>query len=278
MPAEARPRPDIFAKDNLVAWCIVPFDARKRGPEERARMLQNLGIRKFAYDWRDKDIPTFDAEIDALAHYGIKLQAFWLTSGANAADDKHVSVVLDLLRRRRIRTELWYLFVPPRDFVGLSQEQKIAMASQPVRYLAEQAGRIGCTVGLYNHGGWFGEPENQIAILDRVKMKNVGMVYNFHHGREQMDRFAELFPKMLPHLLAINLNGMKKDGPMIIPLGDGDRELEMLRLIRQSRYRGPIGILGHRPEQDAEVSLRQNLAGLQRLLKAMGDEAALRTY
>jgi hypothetical protein len=33
-PAEA-----LFAKSNLVAWCIVPFDAKKRGPEERAHML-----------------------------------------------------------------------------------------------------------------------------------------------------------------------------------------------------------------------------------------------
>src|SRR4051794_30958587 len=24
----------LFDRDNLVAWCIVPFDARKRGPEE----------------------------------------------------------------------------------------------------------------------------------------------------------------------------------------------------------------------------------------------------
>ena len=27
----------IFSQDNLVAWCIVPFDAKKRGPEERGR-------------------------------------------------------------------------------------------------------------------------------------------------------------------------------------------------------------------------------------------------
>ena len=27
---------DIFARTNLVAWCIVPFDAKKRGPWARA--------------------------------------------------------------------------------------------------------------------------------------------------------------------------------------------------------------------------------------------------
>ena len=34
----------LFAQDNLMAWCIVPFDAKKRGPEERAEMLAKLGI------------------------------------------------------------------------------------------------------------------------------------------------------------------------------------------------------------------------------------------
>ena len=34
----AQTTPGIFDRGNLVAWCIVPFDAKKRGPEERAVM------------------------------------------------------------------------------------------------------------------------------------------------------------------------------------------------------------------------------------------------
>ncbi|SVD95358.1 uncharacterized protein METZ01_LOCUS448212 [marine metagenome] len=29
----------VFARGNLLAWCILSFDARKRGPKERAAML-----------------------------------------------------------------------------------------------------------------------------------------------------------------------------------------------------------------------------------------------
>ena len=32
---EAEAGGSLFAKDNLFAWCIVPFDAKKRGPEAR---------------------------------------------------------------------------------------------------------------------------------------------------------------------------------------------------------------------------------------------------
>jgi hypothetical protein len=63
--------PEIFARTNLVAWCIVPFDARKRGPEERAQMLDRLGIKRLAYDWRAEHVPTFDAEMEACQRHGI---------------------------------------------------------------------------------------------------------------------------------------------------------------------------------------------------------------
>ena len=56
----------IYSKDNLIAWCIVPFDSKNRNSEERAQMLNDLGINKLAYDWREKHVPTFDDELNAL--------------------------------------------------------------------------------------------------------------------------------------------------------------------------------------------------------------------
>ncbi|MFO7973472.1 MAG: sugar phosphate isomerase/epimerase, partial [Candidatus Hydrogenedentota bacterium] len=58
-------RPRVFARENLVAWCVVPFDANKRGPEGRAAMLKRLGFTKLAYDWRAEHVPEFEAEIKA---------------------------------------------------------------------------------------------------------------------------------------------------------------------------------------------------------------------
>jgi hypothetical protein len=62
-PAPSAPpagsRPELFARTNLIAWCVVPFDAKQRGPEARAEMLQRLGFRNFAYDWRDNHLLTW---------------------------------------------------------------------------------------------------------------------------------------------------------------------------------------------------------------------------
>ncbi len=258
----------LFDKSNLIAWCIVPFDAKKRGPEERAEMLHRLGITRFVYDWRDKDIPSWDRELDALAAHGIKLQGFWTPYPVDANEPSQLPRIIELLKRRGIRTELWLSLGTGKAFNALPDDRKLEAAAAAVERVARQAAAIGARTGLYNHGGWFGEPENQIAVIERVNRPDVGIVYNFHHGHDHIARFPELLAKMKPHLLAININGMRM-GTKILPVGEGDQELAMLRAVVASGYRGPIGILGHREDVDAELALSLNLKGLAKLLPAL---------
>ena len=46
--------PGNLLDEKLVAWCIVPFDSQNRSPAERAEMLQRIGLKRVAYDWRQK--------------------------------------------------------------------------------------------------------------------------------------------------------------------------------------------------------------------------------
>ena len=67
-----------------------------------------------------------------------------------------------------------------------------------------------------------------------------------------------------------------------MPLGQGDHDLALLRTIRDSGYRGPIGILGH-TQDDAEERLQDNLDGLDWLVpqldgKPAGPKPRPRTY
>ncbi|MDB6149146.1 MAG: signal peptide protein, partial [Chthoniobacter sp.] len=58
-------------------------------------------------------------------------------------------------------------------------------------------------------------------------------------------------------------------GRKIINLSEGDQEIAMLRAIRDSGWKGPVGILNHRDHLDAEVGLRDNLIGLQWVLREL---------
>ena len=135
--------------------------------------------------------------------------------------------------------------------------------------MLKRAEEIGCTLALYNHGDWFGEPENQVRIIKAIGSDRIRIVYNFHHGHHQIDRFEELLDLMMPYLSAININGMRAEGPKIITLGQGERELEMLQSIMASGYNGPIGIIGHTEEEDIQVVLERNLEGLRKLSAAL---------
>jgi quinoprotein glucose dehydrogenase len=263
---------DLFARTNLAAWCIVPFDAKKRGPEERAEMLNRLGVSMLAYDYRAEHIPAFDEEMAALKRHNIRLLAWWMPSTLN----DEARTILEVLRRHNLReVQLWTL--GGAEPVNSAEEQKARVEAEAarIRSIAAEALKIEATVGLYNHGGWFGEPENQLAIIARLRSKgitNVGIVYNLHHGHDHLDRFPQLLRLMQPHLLALNLNGMvrngDKDGRKILPLGQGELDLELLRTIRDTGWRGPIGILNH-TEEDAETRLLDNLEGLDWLVQQL---------
>ncbi len=264
LTAPAQTPPDLFARDNLIAWCLVPFDAKKRGPEERAAMLEQLGFKHFAYDYRAEHIPTWDAELTALKRHGVSLDAWWFPTSLNEDAKK----ALALFQRHGVHPQLWVTGGGAPTADANEQAARVETEARRIRTIAEAAAAIGCKVALYNHGSWFGEPENQLAIIERLQrdgVANVGIVYNLHHGHDHLARFPVLLAKMKPHLLALNLNGMFRDGEKlgrkIVPLGQGDLDLQLLRMIRESGWRGLVGILNHTGE-DAEARLLDNLDGL----------------
>jgi hypothetical protein len=245
----------LFRRDNLVAWCIVPFDAKKRGPEERAAMLETLGIRHFAYDWRPEHVPTFEQEWDALAKHGITLDAFW------TLPPRFPESLTDF-SKRGLAPSFWVMATAPGE---LDQAAKVKHAADALRPTAQAAAQAGCRLSIYNHGGWGGEPENMAAVCAALAMPNVGIVYNQHHGHDHLPRFEEALTTMLPHLHFLNLNGMTaggdKQGKKILVIGQGDLDVALARTICASGYSGPIGILNH-TAHDAEARLRDNLEGL----------------
>ena len=258
----------LFDKDNLVAWCIVPFDNQHRNPAQRIQMLKDLGFTKYAYDWRTQHVPSFDEEISLANSADIKIVAVWLWIDKSSdrvgqlSDDNEQ--VLKIIKESGLKTKLWVGF-NNNFFADEPDDLKVTKGVAMLNYLRERTSSFVEGIGLYNHGDWFGEPENQIKILKQLNSEFFGLIYNFHHGHHQMDSFSSLVKKMKPYLWTVNINGMKKDGPQILSVGSGDRELEMLKTLEQTGFHGTIGILGHIEDDDVEKVLQRNLAGLDKL-------------
>ena len=220
-------------------------------------MLQRLGIRKVAYDWRKEHVPTFEEEILAYKKHDLEYFAFW---------SWHPDME-PLIARHDIRPQIWVTCPSPQ---GDTQQARIEACAAELLPHVKRTEKLGCKLGLYNHGGWGGEPANLVAVCQHLREKHnaehVGIVYNFHHGHGHIEDFADVLRQMQPYLLCLNINGMNDNAqPKILPLGQGKHEKAMLQTILTSGYDGPIGILDHRSDVDAEKSLRENLEGLEEL-------------
>lgn len=251
-------QPDVLRAENRVAWCIVPFDANKRTPAQRALMLKELGISRCAYDWRVEHVPTFEQEILEYKKQGIEFFAFWSVH----------EEAFKLFKKHGLHPQIWQTLADPG---GTDQTAKIESAAQNLLPLCRRTKQMGCKLGLYNHGGWGGEPKNMVAVCKRLHslgQGHVGLIYNFHHGHGQIDDWADSMVRMQPYLFCVNLNGMNRnEQPKILGIGKGTFELEMIRVLVASGYDGPIGILDHRNQLDTRESLLENMQGLDWIRK-----------
>ncbi len=257
----------LLDRQNLVAWCVVPFDAKKRGPEQRAEMLQRLGFKKFAYDWREKDVPTFDAEVEALKRHGVNLVAWWFPT---EAEDPHARIILEVIKRHGIHPQLWVMGSGSPRRTEAEQRERTEQEAERIRKIIELAKPYGCQVELYNHNGWFGQPNNEVAVIKRLRQKGVsgvGMIYNFSHGHADIADFPAIWKRIAPYVVTVNVTGMVKD-ESLIPPSQGDHELELLRTILVSQWRGPIGVIAEQGG-DAQVTLRNDLRGLDWLARQL---------
>jgi hypothetical protein len=237
----------LFSKNNLLAWCVVPYDSKKRNAEERAAMLNDLGITSFVYDWRAQDLPNMEHEFATLKKYNIALKGiwFWVNGSKDHLLDEANETILKTLAKTNTKTVLWLSF-PNKYFESLPDEQKIQKAAKTIQYIHQR--------------------------------KDVGIIYNFHHGHAQVDDFDNILKVTKPYLQTVNLNGMKGNEFNILPLGEGDHELALMKKLKASGFNGSIGIIGHTENEDVKVVLERNLAGLKKLLAQMGETQALRTY
>ena len=253
-----------LAKEQLIAWCIVPFDAKKRGPAERVEMLKRLGLNRVAYDWRAQHVNEFEEEILEYKKHGMEFFAFWSVH----------EEAFRLFKKHKIHPQIWQTLPNPKADV---REAQVAATAKAMLPLVERTKKLGCKLGLYNHGGWGGEPVNLVTVCKYLHKhhdaKHVGIVYNLHHGHGHIADFKQSLKLMQPYLHCLNLNGMNEGAqPKILQLGRGKHEANMIATIRKSGYTGPIGILDHRSDTDTEIALRENLEGLKKVLELQVDK------
>ncbi len=257
---------------NIYPWCIVAFDSLERSPVDRIMMLKELDFTKYAYDWRDKHLDEMETEINLARENEIEIISVWLWLNAKRDSLNNLSPsnerIFKILKNTKLKTTLWVSF-NNNFFEDLSQEESMSRAIEMIKFIKIKADEIGCKIALYNHHGWFGDPYNQVEIIKLLPDDSLSIVYNFHHAHEHLDEFPQIIKKIKPYLSSVNLNGMRKEGPKVLPIGEGDYEMEMIKLLMDEGFNGPWGILGHIENEDVKKVLGRNIEGFNSIISKL---------
>lgn len=249
-------------------WCIVNFDSLERSPFERVEMIKTIGFTKYGYDWELQHLNDMKAEFEIAKENNIEIVSIFLWLNAKRDSVGKLSPsnerMLSILRDVEFKPTIWLSF-SNNYFENLNQEQSLTLAIEFIKFIKLKAEEIGCEIALYNHHGWFGNPYNQVEIIERLPADSLKMVYNFHHAHNYLDEFSNIAKTIKPYLSFVNINGMRKEGPQILTIGEGDYENMMIKILLDEGFDGPWGILGHIKSEDVQKVLERNMKGLKLL-------------
>lgn len=249
-------------------FCIDWHDAKKRGFEEQAEMLKELGYEGVGHIWLDQ----VEERIKSLDEAGLKL--FQITVQVDIAPDKppydpRLKDVLNLVRGRGVQFALLVNGMKPSDPAGDERAVRI------VQEIADLDPETDAEFLLYPHvSNWIERIEDAVRVADKIDRPNVGVMFNLCHWlRVCPDRdYASRLKQAMPRLMAVSLNGAdeRDDEPgwakYIQPLGRGSFDMaKFLRTLRELGYHGPVGLQCYGIGGDTRDHLQESLAAWRKL-------------
>ena len=261
----------IGAEERLMAWAFLAFDTEERTPIERAQMLKRVGFTRCGYEGHPRYVGQLEDHIIAYRDLGIELVGIYMEiREEDPLEQETIKGIINILQRQQYKTQFW-LTVKDALLETTPEEARVEKVCSLVGPIAKVVMPMGCKIAMYNHGGWTGNPKNQVDVVRKLgesyNPDSLGIVLNFHHAHPYIDQFSEFFAQVKPYLFVLNTNGMRVKqnekgieipDPKILPLGEGDHEMEMLRVVRESGYDGLIGVIDHTRGVDPEFNLKRN--------------------
>jgi sugar phosphate isomerase/epimerase len=243
-------------RDAAAAWpffplCVDTHDAAKRSLEEQARLLRELGYDGCAHICHDLGYgpishppnATVEDRAKTLAAEGLRLtQAYGRVylERDMPINLERITEMMPTLAEHQSQLGLLLLGNRSADLDGKAVEilGKIADIAKP----------HGVPIVIYPHATDYtetvGEALRVVRKLDRPE--EVGVMFNLCHWQpyDPNRDFREVLTNAGPYLKAVSINGTNRKTPAVLPLADGDFDVqEVLDVLRELEYRGPVGLM-----------------------------------
>ncbi len=250
------------------ALCMDTHDARKRTLPEQAQMLRELGYDGLGHLWLDniaERLRTADAA-------DLKVYQVYLNVYLNGKEpyDPRLKDVVPLLKGRGTQLAVLIKGAKPSD------ESLDAAAVKILREIAGLTEPAGIPIVLYPHAKfWLERVEDGIRLARKVRPAQVGVMFNLCHWLAVDDEknLPALLESAKPYLSAVTLNGADTaaeihagTGKWIQPLDSGSFDVRgLLKLLKQTGYKGPIGLQAYGITGDAREHLARSIAAWRKL-------------
>ncbi len=252
------------------AFCMDTHDAKKRTLREQAEMLRELGYAGAGHLW----VPGIAERLATLDAAGLRLFQVYLTlnisPGAKEPYDARLKDALPLLKNRDVMLAFLVTGGKPSDETG--DARAVALIGE----IADMARPYGVRVILYPHvNNWLERVEDGVRLARKLDRPNVGVMFNLCHWLKLDDesKLKPLLQSALPYLMAVSINGTDTGaeirsgkGNWIQPLDSGSFQVaNVLRVLRDLGYRGPIGLQCYGLPGDARDHLARSRAAWRKL-------------
>ena len=247
-------------------WPFFPFCI-----EPPAGALKELGYAGYGH----LELPGVEERAAALRRDGLRLFQVYLhadLSKPQPLDEKGIAQVLPALQPHRTQLAILISGGTPSD---PSLDDRAAAI---INGLADRAKPHGVSIVLYPHSNdWLEKTSDGVRLARKINRPGeVGVMFNLCHwmkGDSNRDLRAVL-TEAKPWLMAVSLSGSDAPeqvragkGNWIQPLGQGSYDVrELLRLLAELGYTGPIGLQCYGLKGDPREILTQSKAAWDRLI------------
>jgi len=244
-------------------FCMQIHDARRRSMPEQAEMLSRLGFDGVGYPlWLDENLEKNLAILDKS-----RLKVYLLYISVDLAPgkrpyDARLPQAMAKLKGRPVTISVLLRGFPPGDPLGDEPAVKI------LRQLGDLAAKNGLRISIYHHtGDWTASLIHALQVVRKTDHPQVGANFNLCHWLK-IDGEKDYRPVLRQNaekIFAVTINGAKLGSKtwtngLIQPLDRGDFDnRRLLATLRETGYRGPVGLMCFGIPGDAQVHLRQSI-------------------
>lgn len=260
----------VSAQQTKAAWapkfygfCVGLPKTKDPSVPEQAKMLKGLGFDGVGYPlWLDENL---EKNLQALDDAGLDIYLLYASISLKPDAPPYDPRLPDAIRKLKGRPVTVCVLIrgfPPGDPLGEASAIKV------LRELGDVAAESGVRISIYHHTrDWTESLLYALEIVKKANHSQVGVNFNLCHwlNVDGDKQYAPVLRQNADKLFAVTINGAQLGSKvwvngLIQPLDRGDFDnQELLAVLREIGYTGPIGLMCYGIPDDSREHLKRSM-------------------